>query len=156
MRRSLTRPAFLVANSGQQAWVSSQALAAAHMSAATPDPPNGRIERNARGEQSRTAIPGARTPKGGEDHAWNPGERVSLEQAIVAYTSASAYLLHDEQSRGSLAAGKAADLVVLGRDLFDTPPLEIHDAPVDMTIVAGEVIFERHKRRVGSAGHPGC
>ena len=90
--------------------------------------------------------PGGRDPKGQEDHAWKPEERVSLEQAIVAYTAAGAWLLHDERSRGSLAVGKAADLVILGRNLFDTPPLEIHDVPVDMTIVAGEVIFERLKR----------
>jgi predicted amidohydrolase YtcJ len=87
--------------------------------------------------------PGGKDPEGREDHAWKPEEHLSLEQAIVAYTSAGAYLLHDELARGSLVAGKAADLVVLGRNLFETPPLEIHNVPVDMTIVAGEVIFER-------------
>jgi predicted amidohydrolase YtcJ len=87
--------------------------------------------------------PGGKDPKGQQDHAWKPEERVSLEQAIVAYTSAGAWLLHEEVSRGSLTVGKAADLVVLGRNLFDTPPLEIHGVPVDMTVVAGEIIFER-------------
>jgi predicted amidohydrolase YtcJ len=90
--------------------------------------------------------PGGKDLKGQEDNAWKPAERVSLEQAIVAYTSAGAYLLHDERSRGSLEAGKAADLTVLGRNLFDTPPLEIHSVPVDMTIVGGQVIFERSAR----------
>ena len=71
---------------------------------------------------------------------------MSLEQAIVAYTSAGAYLLHDERSRGSLEAGKAADLVVLGRNLFETAPLAIHSVAVDMTIVGGQVIFERGAR----------
>ena len=90
--------------------------------------------------------PGGRDLKGQQDHAWKPEERVSLEQAIVAYTSAGAYLLHDERSRGSLEAGKAADLAVLGRNMFETPPLAIHSVAVDMTIVAGEVIFERGAR----------
>ena len=90
--------------------------------------------------------PGGKDLKGQEDHAWKPGERVSLEQAIVAYTSAGAYLLHDERSRGSLEAGKAADLVVLGRNLFETAPLAIHSVAVDMTIVGGQVIFERGAR----------
>jgi predicted amidohydrolase YtcJ len=89
---------------------------------------------------------GGKDLKGQEDHAWKPEERVSLEQAIVAYTSAGAYLLHDERSRGSLETGKAADLAVLGRNLFETPPLEIHSVPVDMTIVRGQVIFERSAR----------
>ena len=90
--------------------------------------------------------PGGKDLKGQEDHAWKPEERVSLEQAIVAYTSAGAYLLHDERSRGSVEPGKAADLVVLGRNMFETPPLAIHSVPVDMTIVGGEVIFERDAR----------
>jgi predicted amidohydrolase YtcJ len=87
--------------------------------------------------------PGGKDLKGQEDHSWKPEERVNLEQAIVAYTSAGAYLLHDELLRGSLLAGRAADLVVLSRNLFETPPLEIHNVQVDMTLVAGHVIFER-------------
>jgi predicted amidohydrolase YtcJ len=96
--------------------------------------------------------PGGKDLQGREDHAWKPEERVSLEQAIVAYTAAGAYLLHDERSRGSLVAGKAADLVVLDRNLFETPPLEIHAVQVDMTIVAGEVTFERAGRRQARPG----
>ena len=91
--------------------------------------------------------PGGKDLNGNEDHAWKPEERVSLEQALVAYTSASAYLLHDELSRGSLVPGKMADLVVLDHDLFETPPLQIHSVQVDMTIVGGEVIFERDAHR---------
>ena len=87
--------------------------------------------------------PGGKDLKGEEDHAWKPEERVTLEQALVAYTSAGAYLLHDELSRGSLVPGKEADLVVLDRNLFDTPPLRIHSVQVAMTLVGGEVIFER-------------
>jgi predicted amidohydrolase YtcJ len=87
--------------------------------------------------------PGGKDLKGEEDHAWKPEERVSLEQAIVAYTAAGAYLLHDELTRGSLVPGQEADLVVLDRNLFVTPPLEIHSVQVDMTMVGGEVIFER-------------
>jgi predicted amidohydrolase YtcJ len=87
--------------------------------------------------------PGGKDLKGQKDRSWKPEERVSLEQAIVAYTSAGAYLLHDDLLRGSLVAGKAADLVVLSRNLFETPVLEIHNVKVDMTVVAGQVVFER-------------
>lgn len=87
--------------------------------------------------------PGGRDLDGKEDRSLNPHERASLEQAIVAYTSAGAYLMHDEARRGSLSIGKAADLVVIDRNLFDTAALDIHSAQVDMTLIAGKVIFER-------------
>jgi len=87
--------------------------------------------------------PGGRNPAGEEDRPLIPGERVNLPQAIAAYTSAGAYLMHDEEIRGSLSNGKAADLVVLDRNLFDLAPLDIHEARVDMTVVAGKVIFTR-------------
>ena len=89
--------------------------------------------------------PGGKDPFGKEDHSWHPEERVSLEQAIVAYTSAGAYLMHDDATRGSLAVGKAADLVVLDKNLFDTAPLDIHTVQVDMTVIDGQVVFARTK-----------
>jgi predicted amidohydrolase YtcJ len=87
--------------------------------------------------------PGGKDLTGKEDQSWNPQERVSLEQAIVAYTSAGAYLLHEDGTRGSLSMGKAADLVVLSRNLFESAPLDIHTAQVDMTVVGGHVAFAR-------------
>jgi predicted amidohydrolase YtcJ len=87
--------------------------------------------------------PGGMDLQGKEDRSFNPHERINLEQAIVAYTSAGAYLMHDDAGRGSLAAGKAADLVVLDKNLFEAAPLEIHSVQVDMTLVAGKVVFER-------------
>lgn len=86
--------------------------------------------------------PGGIDLEGKVDSVWNPTERVSLEQAIVAYTSAGAYLMHDDKQRGSLVTGKLADLVVLDRNLFATPPLEIHDAQVMMTVIGGQVIVD--------------
>jgi predicted amidohydrolase YtcJ len=87
--------------------------------------------------------PGGTDLAGHPDRAWKPEERVTLEQAITAYTSAGAYLMHDEHERGSILPGLSADLVVLGRNLFDTPVLEIHKVEVDMTFIAGKVVFER-------------
>jgi len=87
--------------------------------------------------------PGGIDLEGKVDSTWNPDERVSLEQAIVAYTSTGAYLMHDDTSRGSLTAGKLADLVVLDKNLFETAPLDIHNVQVDMTVIGGEVVFSR-------------
>ncbi len=85
--------------------------------------------------------PGGIDLAGNEDSAWIPEERVSLEQAIVAYTSGGAYLMHDDSERGSLSAGMLADFVVLDSNLFERAPLEIHTVQVDMTVVGGQVVY---------------
>ncbi len=90
--------------------------------------------------------PGGKDPDGREDQVWSPGERVSLEQAIVAYTSAGAYLQREDRMRGSIETGKAADLTVLHANLFDVAPFDLHTVAVDMTVMAGQVTFERAER----------
>jgi predicted amidohydrolase YtcJ len=89
--------------------------------------------------------PGGVDPAGKEDAPLVPAESVTLAQAITAYTAAGAFLLHDEVDRGTLGTGKLADLVVLDRNLFETPPLAIHTAQVDMTVLEGEIVYERGK-----------
>jgi hypothetical protein len=88
-------------------------------------------------------FPGGVDPSGKIDSVWNPSERVSLEQAITAYTAAGAYLLHEEGRRGSITAGRAADLIVLDENLFELPPSKIHTARVDLTMADGRIVFER-------------
>ncbi len=92
--------------------------------------------------------PGGKDPFGKDAVALIPHERVNLEQALVAYTAAGAYLLHDEAERGTLEKGKLADLVVLDRNLFELAPVDIHAARVDMIVLAGQVIYTR-----GPEGH---
>ncbi len=87
--------------------------------------------------------PGGRDPEGRPDVAWNPVERVALRQALAAYTANGAWLVKAERERGTLEAGKLADLVVLGRDLDRVEPLGIHAAGVDLTMVGGRVVHER-------------
>ncbi len=86
---------------------------------------------------------GGRDPEGKPDAAWIPQECLSLEQAIAAYTLGSAYALFLEKDCGSVEAGKRADLVVLEKNLFKIPALEIHTVPVDYTIAGGQVVYER-------------
>jgi predicted amidohydrolase YtcJ len=71
----------------------------------------------------------------------NQGERVSLETMIDAYTINAAWLMHHEDSVGSIEIGKRADLVVLDRNLFEIPANEINQAQVLLTLVDGEVVF---------------
>lgn len=86
-------------------------------------------------------------PEGG----WLPQERVSLEQAIEAYTLGAAYSAHRETREGSLEEGKLADLIVLDQDLFKIAPSEIHKTKVLLTMVGGKVVFQSPEMVVGSA-----
>jgi hypothetical protein len=70
----------------------------------------------------------------------NPGERISLLDALAGFTAGSAYINHRERISGTLAVGMLADLVVLDRDpMVDGP---IRETSVAMTVVDGKVVFE--------------
>ena len=81
--------------------------------------------------------------EGGPPGGFEPQERLTLEQALHAYTRGSAYAEFTERRKGTLEPGRLADLVVFGADLFAIPPREILETPVDLTIVGGRVVFER-------------
>ena len=70
-------------------------------------------------------------------------ERLDLESLIRGYTIDAAYQLNMENEIGSLEVGKKADLVILDRNLFEIDPYEIHQAQVIMTVMDGEVVYER-------------
>jgi predicted amidohydrolase YtcJ len=82
-----------------------------------------------------------RAPETGEGVAWNPDERVELSQAIAAYTIDGAYLDFTERETGSIAVGKAADVIVLDRNLFDIPPSKIHETKVLLTLLEGKEVW---------------
>jgi predicted amidohydrolase YtcJ len=87
-----------------------------------------------------------RTLDGKHPKGWFPAQRVSVAEAIEAYTLTSAYAAFQEKERGSLAVGKLADLVVLSRDILDRAEVEnIARARVDVTVVGGKVVYERKK-----------
>ena len=70
-------------------------------------------------------------------------EAVSPEEALRAYTTLGAWSGREENVKGSLEIGKLADIAVLDRDFFSIPHDEIRDVQVDMTLVGGDVSFER-------------
>lgn len=72
---------------------------------------------------------------------WIPGEKITLPQAIEAYTMGSAYAEFSEKQKGSLTPGKLADVVVLDQDLFAIPAEQIKDVNVLYTIVAGKIVY---------------
>jgi len=78
-------------------------------------------------------------PEGG----WFPKERISVEEAIQAYTLNTAYAAYEEDIKGSLTVGKLADFVVLSDNLLSMNPNDIKDVSVLITIVGGKVVYER-------------
>ncbi|GAB4520865.1 MAG: amidohydrolase [Parvularculaceae bacterium] len=79
-------------------------------------------------------------PKGG----WFPEQKITIEEALRAYTINGARAAFDGETRGSIEPGKRADLVILDRNLFDIPPEEILETQVDLTMVDGEIVFRRN------------
>jgi predicted amidohydrolase YtcJ len=77
-------------------------------------------------------------PPGG----WLPEQRVTLQQAIEAYTLGAAYSAHRERSEGSLQPGKVADLIILDQNLFETPAYKVGDTQVLITMVGGKVVYQ--------------
>ena len=70
-------------------------------------------------------------------------QAVSREEALHAYTTLGAWSGREETVKGSLEVGKLADIAVLDRDYFSIPAEEIRDIRVNMTVLGGEVVFER-------------
>ena len=83
------------------------------------------------------------TRKGESGKVYGPGEAVSIKEAITMYTRNGAFLTREEKIKGTLEAGKLADLIVLPEDLLNVSPDKILNMKVDMTIVGGKVLYER-------------
>ena len=72
-----------------------------------------------------------------------PEQRLTLEEALDAYSWAAAYAAREEGQKGRLVAGQLADIAVLNRDLFTLEPEAWLETRCDLTILGGEVVFER-------------
>jgi len=81
-----------------------------------------------------------RTTDGKHPDGWYPEQRISLEEALRAYTTEGAHAEFAEKSKGAIQEGLLADLVVLDRDLFQIPPEKILESRVVTTILGGRVV----------------
>ena len=79
-------------------------------------------------------------PLGETNTSWMPQERITLPEALAAFTINAAYANHDDKSSGSLEIGKVANLAVLDRNLFEIPVSEISDAKVLLTLFEGRPV----------------
>lgn len=74
---------------------------------------------------------------------WVPEQKITVEEALRAYTSGAAYGLFQEREKGTLEPGRLADWVLIDRDLRAIAPETIRDAKVLMTVVGGTVVYQR-------------
>jgi predicted amidohydrolase YtcJ len=85
------------------------------------------------------------TLDGKNPNGWFPEQKLTLKEALEAYTIGSAYAEFREEEKGSLTPGKLGDVVILDADLFSIPPEKIKDAAVRYTIVGGKIVYEAGK-----------
>ena len=84
-----------------------------------------------------------RTLDGLNPGGWIPAQKITVEEALTAYTRGSATAAFDEHHLGSLRAGYLADFVVLSEDILRIDAARIDEVKVDMTVVGGRVVYER-------------
>jgi predicted amidohydrolase YtcJ len=84
-----------------------------------------------------------RTLDGKNPNGWVASEKITVEEALHAYTAANAYGAFRERELGTLQAGKRADLVVLSDNLLTVNATKIPDVKVELTMIDGEVVFAR-------------
>ena len=77
---------------------------------------------------------------------WVPEQKITVEQALRAYTIDAAYASFEESVKGSIERGKLADIVIIDRDITTIPPETIREARITKTIVGGRVVFEAPSR----------
>jgi predicted amidohydrolase YtcJ len=78
-----------------------------------------------------------KNPKG-----WFPEQKLTLAEAVEAYTMGSAYAEFQENEKGSITAGKLADMVLLSDDIFAIAPEKIREVKVEKTILGGRLIWD--------------
>jgi len=83
------------------------------------------------------------TIDGKNPNGWFPEQKISVPEAIRAYTLIPAYAEFNETIKGTLTPGKLADLVVLSQDIITAPPDSISETNILMTMVGGNVVYDQ-------------
>ena len=83
-----------------------------------------------------------RTLDGKNPQGWIPEQKITVEEAVRAYTVGSAYAEFAENVKGTIAPGMLADIVVLSDDIFRIDPIKIENVTVRLTIMDGRVIYK--------------
>jgi predicted amidohydrolase YtcJ len=70
-------------------------------------------------------------------------ERITVSEALRAFTMGGAYASFEEDKKGSVEVGKLADLVVLSEDLYAVPPEKIREVRAELTMIGGDIVYEK-------------
>jgi predicted amidohydrolase YtcJ len=87
---------------------------------------------------------------GDPKNTWHPEQKLTLAEALQAYTYGSAHGCFREHELGTIEEGKLADLVVLDRNLFDIPESEVLKTKVELTINDGKVVYKSEETSLSS------
>ena len=82
------------------------------------------------------------TLDGKNPNGWIPEQKISVAEAVRAYTNGSAYAEFQENVKGSISIGKLADFVILSDDIFSINPTDINKTKVLTTVVGGKIVYE--------------
>ena len=93
------------------------------------------------------------TLDGKNPNGWFPEQKLTVEEAVHAYTMGSAYAEFQDKEKGSITPGKLADMVLLSDDIFTIDPVKIRDAKVLKTIVGGKVIWDSARQQKYATGN---
>jgi predicted amidohydrolase YtcJ len=83
------------------------------------------------------------TREGQPEGGWYPDQCLTVAEALRAYTIGAAHAAGESHIKGTIAEGKVADLIILDRDILEIPPQDILGTQVEMTILGGEVVYEK-------------
>ena len=75
-------------------------------------------------------------------NGWIPEQKISVDEAVRAFTWGSAYAEFQENVKGTLEPGKLADFVIVSDDIFTIDPVKIRDARILLTVVGGKIVFQ--------------
>jgi predicted amidohydrolase YtcJ len=83
-----------------------------------------------------------RTIDGKHPDGWISEQKISVEEAVQAYTIGSAYAEFQDKEKGSITPGKLADMVLLSDDIFSIDPVKLRDVKILKTIVGGKITWD--------------
>jgi predicted amidohydrolase YtcJ len=81
------------------------------------------------------------TLDGKNPDGWVPEQKLTVAEAVEAYTMGSAYAEFQEKEKGSITAGKLADFVIVSDDIFRIPPAAIKNVKVEATYLGGKLVY---------------
>ena len=86
-------------------------------------------------------------------HPRHQAEGLTRAQAVIAYTRGSAYAEFAERNKGTLEAGKLADVTVLSQNIFEAPISSLPETRALLTLVGGHIVYDAHGPGISSAGN---